>query len=83
MCTLNRYFSFQLAKACEEHDVSQCFMYIKSVCVGTMLGNFLSCLLLKTQGMGKDTLELALMEHSWVKTTVVCCIKYSNKRCGL
>lgn len=36
-----------------------------------MLDNFLSRLLLKTQDMGKDTLESVLMEHSWVKMKVV------------
>ena len=53
MCTLNRYISFQLVKACEGHDVSQCFVYIKNVCGGTILDNFLSCLFLKTQGEGE------------------------------
>ena len=71
MCTLNRYFSFQLVKACEEHDVSQCFVYIKNVCGGTILDNFLSCLLLKTQGEG----EGGMIWENGIETCIISYVK--------
>ena len=53
LCTDAQPPSWGNPASVEEHDVSQCFVYIKNVCGGAILDNFLSCLLLKTQGEGK------------------------------